>query len=142
MKEVAIIFWSGSGNTELMAQSIAKGVLAEGGSSNLIDLNKNGIKSLDSFDRIALGCPSMGSEVLESGTFEPFYESIKPQLKGKKVALFGSYGWGDGEWMRDWEEDLEHAGGDLFEEGLIVMNKPGTYELVACFDFGKRFLKA
>lgn len=58
---------------------------------------------MDSYTAVAFGCPSMGAEQLEESEFEPMFSDCEPKLKGKRIALFGSYGWGDGQWMRDWE---------------------------------------
>ena len=100
MNHIAVIYWSGTGNTEAMAKAVLKGA---GVGAELFSVSDFDESKIDSFDAFALGCPAMGSEALEDGEFEPFFENVKPSLAGKKVALFGSYGWGDGEWMRSWE---------------------------------------
>lgn len=110
-----IVYWSGTGNTESIANKIKSDLGCEA-------VSVSGISALDAskFDLIILGCPSMGNEELESDEFEPFYKELMNLAKGKKFALFGSYGWGDGEWMRNWQEDLKNLGGDLICDGLIV----------------------
>ena len=94
--KVAVIYWSGTGNTEQMAQAIA-----EGAGADLFAVSDFSGK-LDAYDRVAFGCSAMGDEVLEESEFEPFFAEVEGELSGKTIALFGSYGWGDGQWMRDW----------------------------------------
>jgi len=114
MKKI-VIYWSGTGNTESIANKISSDLGCEALSVSAISPSDASL-----FDLIILGCPSMGSEELESDEFEPFYKELMNLAKGKKFALFGSYGWGDGEWMRNWQEDLKNLGGDLICDGLIV----------------------
>lgn len=104
MSKIAVVYWSGTGNTEAMAGAVAEGVTGAGGEASLLTAAEFDPSLVDSFDAIAFGCPSMGSEELEESEFAPMFEGCEPKLKGKKIALFGSYGWGDGEWMRTWEE--------------------------------------
>ncbi|MBS7526291.1 flavodoxin [Fusibacter paucivorans] len=139
MEKIAILYWSGTGNTALMADAIAKGVREAGAEPVVVNISEDASIALESYEHIALGCPSMGDEVLEETEFEPFYESVKAKLSGKKVALFGSYGWGDGEWMRVWEEDVEHIGAKLFETGLMINGEPDNIGEANCSEFGKRF---
>lgn len=132
----AVIYWSGTGNTSVMAKEIAQGM---GADTELISVDAfNG--NISEYDKIAFGCPSMGDEVLEEGEFEPFFSSIESSLKGKKVALFGSYGWGDGQWMRDWCARCEKAGINLFDEGLILCGFPDADGKARCIKFGQDFL--
>ena len=122
MKNIAIVYWSGTGNTKIMAESIKEGA---GDSAKLFSAEEFKAEMLNDFDAIALGCPSMGAEELESDTFRPLWEELVPNLSGKSVALFGSYGWGDGEWMRDWAERMKNAGAVLLrEEGIITNDAP------------------
>lgn len=128
MGKIAVVYWSGTGNTEAMAKAVAEGAGAELFSVSEIDAQKAA-----SYDKLALGCPSMGSEVLEEDEFEPFFTELEGQLGGKKVALFGSYGWGDGEWMRDWQGRAAAAGAQLAGgEGLIVNEAPDDDGLASC----------
>lgn len=114
-----VAFWSQTGNTEAMANAIAEG-LKDKYSVDIVNINDK-TPDVVGYDLIALGCPAMGSEVLEEDVFEPFYQSIKEKLNKVKVILFGSYGWGDGEWMRNWQEDVKEAGAILYnDEGLAI----------------------
>lgn len=139
MKKVAVIYWSGSGNTEKMAKAMSKGVENSGNVGTLFHVSEFNIADMESFDRFAFGCPSMGCEVLEESEFEPLFASIEELLKGKKVALFGSYGWGDGEWMRNWQDRVISFGADLFEEGLIINEVPDSEDEKKCERFGFNF---
>ena len=104
MSKIAVVYWSGTGNTEVMADAVADGIKGAGGEAEIIAAASFGPDKMGEFDAFAFGCPSMGSEELEDGEFLPMFESVEPQLAGKKIALFGSYGWGDGEWMRNWNQ--------------------------------------
>lgn len=134
--KTAVIFWSGTGNTEIMAQAVAEGAGAE--LFSVSDFKGN----ISDYDAVAFGCPAMGAEVLEETEFEPFFTGIESQLSGKKVALFGSYGWGDGEWMRNWEEQVKADGAVLVNgEGLIVNEAPDDTALEQCKELGRALLK-
>ena len=132
----AVIYWSGTGNTEVMAKEIAQGM---GTDTEVFTVNAfHG--NISDYDKIAFGCPSMGDEVLEESEFEPFFSSIESKLSGKKVALFGSYGWGDGQWMRDWCARCEKANVNLFnEEGLILCGFPDADGKASCIKLGQDF---
>lgn len=134
--KTAVIFCSGTGNTEIMAQAVAEGAGAE--LFSVSDFNGN----IGDYNAVAFGCPAMGAEVLEETEFEPFFMGIESQLSGKKVALFGSYGWGDGEWMRNWEEKVKADGAVLVNgEGLIVNETPDDTALEQCKELGRALLK-
>ncbi len=105
MSKVAVVYWSGTGNTEAMANFIAEGVKNKGGEVDVLTSDSFTKDMLGAYDSIAFGCPSMGAEVLEETEFQPMWDSVKDSLAEKNVLLFGSYGWGDGEWMRNWEEE-------------------------------------
>jgi flavodoxin short chain len=137
MAKVTIIYWSGTGNTESMANLIAAGAREAGGEVSLKAVSDATVADVAGGDVVVLGCPSMGAEVREEGEFEPFMTSIEGQLGGKKIALFGSYGWGDGEWMRNWEERVKSVGADLLKEGLIVNETPEGETEESCKAFGK-----
>jgi flavodoxin short chain len=132
----AIIYWSGTGNTEAMAQAIGEGLSSKGAEIELLSVDEAPGDVLNRYERFAFGCPSMGDEVLEEDEFEPFFSEIETGLAGKKVALFGSYGWGNGEWMDDWRTRTEAAGALVFEEGLIQLEAPDEN---LCRSFGQRF---
>ena len=102
MNKIAIVFWSGTGNTEAMANYIAEGVRAAGGEAELLGPGDFSASQFSAYSTVAFGCPAMGSEVLEEAEFEPMFSALEGSLGGKRIALFGSYGWGDGQWMRDW----------------------------------------
>lgn len=121
MGKVAVVYWSGSGNTEEMANAVAQGA---GDGAQLIRVSDFGADQVTEYDAIAFGCPAMGDEVLEESEFEPVFEACKPALKGKKIGLFGSYGWGDGQWMRNWEEDCQAAGAVLAAGSVICQDAP------------------
>ena len=133
MNHIAVIYWSGTGNTEAMAKAVLKGA---GVGAELFSVSDFDESKIDSFDAFALGCPAMGSEALEDGVFEPFFENVKVSLAGKKVALFGSYGWGDGEWMRNWEDDCKACGINLAAESVLVNNAPEGEGADACKALG------
>ena len=134
--KVAVIYWSGTGNTEQMAQAIA-----EGAGADLLAVSDFSGK-LDAYDRVAFGCSAMGDEVLEESEFEPFFAEVEGELSGKTIALFGSYGWGDGQWMRDWVDRAKADGAVVFgDEGLIVNETPSEEDLENCKQFGENFAK-
>ena len=132
-----IIYWSGTGNTEKMAQLIGQGIIEAGKASEIINVSEVNVEELLKEDILILGCSAMGDEVLEESEFEPFIEEISTKVSGKKVALFGSYGWGDGQWMRDFEERMTGYGCAIIDEPLIVQNEPDDKES-ECIDFGKK----
>lgn len=142
MSKAAIIYWSGTGNTKIMADAILEGMKSAGAEVDIFDVTViDPAKALE-YEKIALGCPSMGVDSLEEDTFEPFYDELSKSLKGKKIALFGSYDWGDGEWMRNWQADVESSGGDLYnKEGLIVNLTPDEDGVAKCKSFGEGFAK-
>ena len=137
MSKVAVVYWSGTGNTEEMANKVAEGAKAAGAEVEVISADDFDGTDISSFDGVAFGCPAMGDEELEDGEFEPFFSDLEGKLSGKKVALFGSYDWGDGEWMRTWCGRAKDAGAELVEdEGLIVNNTPDDEGLAACRELG------
>ena len=131
----AVIYWSGTGNTAAMASAIAAG-MGEGTELYSVDQFTGDIAD---YDKIAFGCSAMGDEVLEEAEFDPFFTSIEGKLFCKKVALFGSYGWGDGQWMRDWAERTTKAGANLYDDGLTVNGFPDGDAKVQCTAFGEGF---
>lgn len=136
MSKVAVIFWSGSGNTAAMAQAVAEGAKAAGAETELFQVPQISASEAASYDRLALGCPAMGAEVLEESEFEPFFTELEGSLSGKKVALFGSYGWGDGQWMRDWADRLAASGAAACGEPLTVNEAPDEDGLAQCRALG------
>lgn len=136
--KISIIFWSGTGNTEAMANAIKEGAESSGAEVLLKSVEKATVADAVDADVLLLGCPSMGDEVLEETEFEPYVESIEGKLRGKKIGLFGSYGWGDGQWMRDWDVRMKNAGCEFVCDSLIVNETPGEAELEQCRGFGKK----
>ena len=131
-----IVYYSASGNTEKMANLIAEGISEEGKSVELVNVSNANSNIFDDENIVILGCPAMGDEVLEENEFEPFLEEISSKISGKKVALFGSYGWGDGQWMRDWQERMESLGCTLIDDGLIIQYEPEDNSS-ECIEIGK-----
>lgn len=140
MSKIAVVYWSGTGNTEAMANAVASGVNENGGSATLYTADSFNENMVNDFDAIAFGCPAMGAEVLEDEQFEPMFNSCKSALSGKKIALFGSYGWGDGEWMRNWEEDCTSIGAVLATESVICNDAPDDDAVENCKSLGKSLL--
>lgn len=134
MAKIAVVYWSGTGNTEAMANAVAEGARDAGLEVEILTADFFGPDKVDAYDAIAFGCPAMGSEVLEEDVFDPMFTSVEGSLGGKKIALFGSYGWGDGEWMRSWEERCTAA--TLTHESVICMNEPDDDAVAACKELG------
>lgn len=134
---VTIIYWSGTGNTLTMAEAIKDGVEENGGEVKLLEVTSASIEDVKNAEVIAFGCPSMGSEELEEEEFRPFMDEVNEEISGKKVALFGSYEWADGEWMDTWTEEVKETGADLIQ-GLIAYDDPDDEAIEKCKDLGKR----
>lgn len=141
MSEIKVVYWSGTGNTEIMANAIAKGIKDAGGSGKVIEISDASADDVAKDSIFALGCSAMGDEVLEEELFEPFMEALDDKLIGKKVALFGSYGWGDGEWMRNWEARVKEKGGILLDDGLMANEGPDDEAIAACEELGKKLVE-
>ena len=142
MSKVAVVYWSGTGNTEMMANEVAEGAKAAGAEVSVFTPDTFSADKMDEFDAVAFGCPAMGAEELEDTEFEPMFNDCRAKLSGKKIALFGSYGWGDGEWMRAWEERMKNAGAELVAEGLIVNDAPDDEGCASCEELGKKLAEA
>jgi len=139
MSKTAIIYWSGTGNTEAMANAILEGAKEVNPEAVIFNVSEISAADAATYDTLILGCSAMGAEVLEESEFEPFFTELEANLSGKKVALFGSYGWGDGEWMRLWVDRCTVAGMTVLTgEGLIINETPSDDDLEACRDFGKK----
>ncbi len=136
MSKVAVVYWSGTGNTEAMAAAVADGAKEKGAEVSVLTASEFSPEAADGFDGIAFGCPAMGSEVLEETEFEPMFNSVEAKLKDKKIALFGSYGWGDGEWMRNWEDVCKADGANLVCDNVICNDAPDNDALAACKALG------
>lgn len=136
MSKIAVVFWSGTGNTEQMAYAVMEGIKEKAAEAALFAASEFGASMVKQYDAIAFGCPAMGAEVLEETEFQPMWDACEGALGGKKVALFGSYGWGDGEWMRSWEDACGSAGAVLACESVICNEAPNEEALEACRALG------
>ena len=137
MRKIAIVYWSGTGNTEAMAAAVAEGVQASGAEAVLETAAAFDVAALDAYDAVAFGCPSMGAEELEESEFAPMFETCERKLAGKQLALFGSYGWGDGEWMRNWEETCKGDGAVLACGSVICNDAPDADAVAGCEALGR-----
>lgn len=136
MSKIAVVYWSGTGNTEAMAAAVADGAKNRGAEVAMLTASEFGADQTADYDAIAFGCPAMGSETLEEDEFEPMFSSCESSLKGKKIALFGSYGWGDGEWMRSWEETCRSCGAVLACDSVICNEAPDEDGVQRCEALG------
>ncbi len=135
--ELAVVYWSGTGHTEAMAKAVA-----EGAGAALYTADEFTPAKAAAVDKVAMGCPAMGSEVLEESEFQPMFDACKGALKGKKAVLFGSFGWGDGEWMRTWEDDCRAAGIELAAESVTCQDDPDDDALNQCRALGEALKNA
>ena len=136
MSKVAVVYWSGTGNTQAMAEAVAEGAKGKGAEVSVIEAGNFTADQIGIYDGIAFGCPAMGDEVLEESEFDPMFSDVEKVLSGKKIALFGSYGWGDGQWMRDWEERCRTAGAELAADSVTSNDAPGDEETEKCRNLG------
>lgn len=141
MEKIYVVFWSQSGNTESMANAVGEGIKEVGAEAvvvNVADVTADTLKDASAF---ALGCPAMGAEVLEESEMEPFVAKLEEYVQGKKIGLFGSYGWGDGEWMRDWVDRMTNAGAVVIDgEGVICQDAPDEEVHNKCKELGKKLV--
>lgn len=138
MSKVLIVFWSGTGNTEKMAELIAEGARKDGAETDCMAISGMTVDTALGYDVLAIGSPSMGAEVLEENEIEPFVEELCGKASDKKIAIFGSYGWGDGEWMRNWADRMRSAGANLMDDGLIVHETPEGDDIDNCRNWGAK----
>lgn len=136
MHKIAVVYWSSTGNTEEMAKAVALGARGAGASCDLLTCDRMDAEKVKQYDALLFGCPAMGAEELEQDEFEPMFSAVKPALAGRKVALFGSYGWGGGEWMQTWEADCAASGISLAHESVICNEAPDDDALAACKALG------
>lgn len=140
---ISVVYWSGTGNTRMMAEAIVKGIVQGGAEAELISVDQADASKIAEEQVVALGCPSMGAEELEETEMEPFVQELEGRVSGKKLLLFGSYGWGDGEWMRTWEERMKASGAVLIgNAGVIANETPDEEALKACENAGKALAEA
>lgn len=137
MERIAVVYWSGQGATEEMAEYVKKGIEAVGKTADLYKAADFGRSLAEQYDKFAFGCPAMGNEELEPWEFLPMFEEIEPLLRGKKLVLFGSYGWGEGQWMKDWEVRVVYDDGALLMDyGLILQYEPDEEGRMECENLG------
>lgn len=136
MSKVAVVYFSSTGNTQMMADAVADGVRGAGGEADVIDCTAFSAGDVANYDAFAFGCPAMGAEQLDEGSFEPMFSSVESMLNGKKVGLFGSYGWGVGEWMQTWADRVRADGANLVNDGVIANYAPDAEATSACNDLG------
>ena len=138
MDKVIVAYWSQTGNTAAMAAAIGEGITEAGKEAVVTDISSVSMDDLQAASAFALGCPAMGAEVLEEGEMEPFVTEVEAFASGKNIGLFGSYGWGDGQWMRDWEDRMKAAGATVVGgEGVICQETPDDEALENCKALGK-----
>ena len=139
MEQVLIVYWSGTGNTAAMAGMVAEGIKEAGREAVILPVEEASLADVEKYSAIAMGCPSMGDEVLEESTMEPFVEEIEGSVSGKTLGLFGSYGWGDGQWMRDWADRMKQAGASVIGgEDAICNGAPDADTEAALKELGKQ----
>ncbi|MCU6686670.1 flavodoxin [Dorea acetigenes] len=136
MSKIAVVYWSGTGNTEQMASAVLEGAKEKGADAVLFTSSEFDAAMMEQYDAVAFGCPAMGAEVLEEDEFQPMFDACEGKISGKKIALFGSYGWGDGEWMRSWEETCRNAGAELACDSVICNEAPDDEVLKQCRELG------
>lgn len=137
MSKVAVVYWSGTGHTQAMAEKVVEGAQQAGAETALFTSAEFDESMMDQYDAVAFGCPSMGVEELEDSEFAPMFQGCEGKLNGKKIALFGSYGWGDGEWMRNWEETCRNDGAVFACDFVICNEEPDDEAQQACMDLGR-----
>ena len=142
MRKTAVVYWSGTGNTQMMAEKVAEGVRAAGAEADVYNCTEFSADLMDNYEAVAFGCPSMGSEQLEDTEFEPLFTECEAKLSGKVIGLFGSYGWGDGEWMRNWEEACTGDGAFLVCGSVIAKDAPDDEAADACRQLGAALANA
>lgn len=139
MSKIYVVYWSMTGNTQVMAEAIGKGITDAGKEAAVVSVGDINVSDLDNETCFALGCPAMGAEVLEEEEMEPFVAVLESSVSGKNIALFGSYGWGDGEWMRDWVDRMNAAGANIVGgEGLMCNETPDDAAIKACEELGRQ----
>ena len=137
MRKIAVVYWSSTGNTEAMANAVAEGAKAAGAEVSVFEAAEFSAEKTDDFEAVAFGCPAMGDEVLEETEFEPMFEACEAKLAGKRIVLFGYYGWGDGQWMQDWEERCRNHKAELVADSVICEEMPDDEGLEKCRALGK-----
>lgn len=139
MDKIYVVYWSQTGNTQAMAEAVGAGIAEAGKEAVVVDVNSASLDELKNATAFAMGCPAMGAEVLEECEMEPFVCDVEKFVSGKTVALFGSYGWGDGQWMRDWVDRMNAAGATVLGgEGVMCQETPDDAAVAECNNLGKQ----
>lgn len=141
MGKINVIYWSGTGNTEKMAEAIVEGAKGEGAEVNLIPVSVASVDDVKNVEKVAFGCPAMGAEELEEAEMRPFMDMVNPLLSGKKVVIFGSYEWADGEWMKTWQDEIEGTGAKLIADGFAAYDSPDEDAIDECNALGKELAR-
>ena len=141
MSKIAVVYWSGTGNTEAMAEAVAAGAKEQDAETDVFTADLFSADQVANYDALAFGCPAMGAEVLEEDEFEPMFSQCLKKLAGMRTGLFGSYGWGDGEWMREWENVCRNGGVALVCDGVICCETPDEEAIAACKALGEKLAK-
>ena len=141
MSKVYVVYWSASGNTQTMAEAVGNGINQAGGEAEVVEVGNFSADTLKDEASFALGCPAMGAEVLEESEMEPFVSEVEAFASGKKIGLFGSYGWGDGQWMEEWESTCSEASANLVCQSVICNDYPDEEALDACYHLGQSLVK-
>lgn len=142
MAKIAVIYWSGTGHTEAMASAVAEGINAAGGEAEVFSVSDISAADAAKYDKLALGCPAMGDEQLEESEFQPFFDELSPSLSGKKVVLFGSYEWAEGQWMQTWAETTKGLGAVFAADPVIAYDAPDDEAIAKCKALGEALAKA
>lgn len=137
MRKVAVVYWTGTGNTQAMAEKVMAGAESAGAEVTERFAGDFRAEDVSKYDAIAFGCPAMGVEVLEESVFQPMWDSIKGKLDGKKIGLFGSYGWGSGTWMKNWYGEAESLGADVVGH-IACENAPDESVSAECEALGRK----
>lgn len=138
MDKIYVVYWSQTGNTEVMAEAVSQGIRESGKEAETLTVSQITADTLKEAQAFALGCPAMGDEVLEESEMEPFMEQLDPMISGKQIGLFGSYGWGNGQWMREWQDRVMADGAVVAGgEGVIAQEMPDEDVLAACRNLGR-----
>ena len=139
MSKLAVVFWSGTGNTEAMANYVAEGIQKAGKEAEVLPVDAASAAELKDMPVFALGCPAMGAEQLEESVMEDFVAEVEGFAAGKTIGLFGSYGWGEGQWMRDWVERMQNAGAEVLGgEDAMCNDAPDEDAQAACIGLGEK----
>ncbi|MCH4207415.1 MAG: flavodoxin domain-containing protein [Solobacterium sp.] len=136
MKKIAVVYFTGTGNTQELAEQVEAGAKSKGAETELLFSDELDTERIDSYDGIAFGCPASGTEQL-NGMFYGSYDHYRPYLKGKRVVLFGSWGWGGGKYMNEWKVQARGDGMILAADPVTCKKKPDEAALQACFKLGE-----